>query len=712
MSTIKITSQGMPVAPPDEQWKALAELKRRTIAASPAAADPVVDIIIPVYQGMDETLACVFSAVSTTLEDACEIVVINDGSPDPALVQSLEQWAREGLFTLAHNERNFGFVRTVNRGMALHPDRDVVLLNSDAIVYGDWLRRMCRAATSAGNVGTVTPFSNNAEICSYPEFVRNNLAMLEVDDATLDSLASACNEGHWIQLPTGVGFCMYIRRPCLAQVGDFDEKKFGKGYGEENDFCLRAQSKGWVHLLATDAFVRHCGGVSFGDGKAQLVQNGLRVLARDWPKYEGDVQQFVASDPVFPARRALDAARVLRASEGRKTILFVTHDWGGGIERHIQNMIALLRQQDVAVLLMRAPRQHERWVAFEHSDVVGTPNLRYRIKEDHQAVLDLLRAAGVFHVHVHSFAGYPADAGRFVAGLSDALGLHYDFTAHDYLPRCPRVTMIDGSGVYCGDPPAKVCAGCVARNGAPVPVDSMPEYLGRYEEFLKGARKVFVPNPDVQTRYEKWFPTVAVDVRPHLQEYTFGHPVPVRYRGEGLLRVAIIGAIGPHKGSTLLLECVRDAERRQLPIRFVIFGFSDNAELDNHPLVTVKGSYAEGEVGAMLKEHRCHLAFFASVWPETWSYTFSEALDAGLFPVSFGLGAIAERIRHIGWGESFPVEWMTDAGKVNDALLAVRQAEFTDVVRERIREDAAQYANPLQDYYGFAGKPPSRPAAT
>ena len=63
---------------------------------------------------------------------------------------------------------------------------------------------------------------------------------------------------------------MYIRRAALADVGLFDADAFGRGYGEENDFCLRASARGWRHLLACDTFVYHEGTVSFGAGAQPL----------------------------------------------------------------------------------------------------------------------------------------------------------------------------------------------------------------------------------------------------------------------------------------------------------------------------------------------------------------------------------------------------------------------------------------------------------
>ncbi|KOX49191.1 hypothetical protein ADL19_20490, partial [Streptomyces purpurogeneiscleroticus] len=96
------------------------------------------------------------------------------------------------LFHLVENERNLGFVRSVNRALGLRQGRAVVLLNSDAQVFGDWLDRLVahaepkvepeaepgaapRAEPGAGlRVGSVTPLSNNATICSYPRFNANN----------------------------------------------------------------------------------------------------------------------------------------------------------------------------------------------------------------------------------------------------------------------------------------------------------------------------------------------------------------------------------------------------------------------------------------------------------------------------------------------------------------------------------------------------------
>ena len=145
-----------------------------------------------------------------------------------------------------------------------------MLLNSDTLVNGDWLDRMVATARSMPEIGTATPFSNNATICSYPDCNVENDFALEIDDAALDRIAATVNAGRWVPIPTAVGFCMLIKRACIEAIGLFDHATFGRGYGEEVDFCQRAKAAGWINGLVGSVFVRHFGSASFGLDKPRL----------------------------------------------------------------------------------------------------------------------------------------------------------------------------------------------------------------------------------------------------------------------------------------------------------------------------------------------------------------------------------------------------------------------------------------------------------
>ena len=266
----------------------------------------MLDIIIPVYRGLAVTQRCVESVLSTVGEDAA-VIVINDLSPEPELTAYLQQLAacRPQAITLLEHYHNWGFVATANQGMRLHPERDVILLNSDTEVSGNWYQRLQACAYRQANIATVTPFSNNATICSYPRFCEDNPLPDNTTLAQLDAACQQANAQQWLAIPTAVGFCMYIKRACIEQIGTFDEARFGHGYGEENEFCLRAQAQGWIHALSADTFVYHQGSVSFADSKAVHQPLGAKALLALYPHYDQWIAQFIQADPIAPYRQRI-----------------------------------------------------------------------------------------------------------------------------------------------------------------------------------------------------------------------------------------------------------------------------------------------------------------------------------------------------------------------------------------------------------------------
>ncbi len=306
-------------------------------------ANPSIDVIVPVYGGFAQTRRCLESVARALNELAYELVVVDDAGPEPEVGELLDELAAAGRITLLRNPSNLGFVASCNRGMALHPQRDVVLLNSDTEVADHWLDRLHRCASQAEAVATVTPFSNNATICSYPDLDRNNDLPAGLGLAQLDGLFAAQNSGRSLEIPTAVGFCMYIRRPALVAVGGFNEELFGLGYGEENDFCMRARAAGWRHLLCADTFVYHAGGISFGERQAELSAQAQATLRRLHPTYAESVEQFIEADPAAPLRQAVDRARARLGGEQAELVYqeqLARLTTLGGRYRHSQGELA------------------------------------------------------------------------------------------------------------------------------------------------------------------------------------------------------------------------------------------------------------------------------------------------------------------------------------------------------------------------------------
>jgi GT2 family glycosyltransferase/glycosyltransferase involved in cell wall biosynthesis len=664
-----------PLRPASEEWDMVA-----TGDPQRSAGAPSVDVIVPVYRGIDETLRCLFQVRSTVGSTPFELIVIDDAGPEPELASALDGLAAAGHITLVRNERNLGFVATANRGMALHPDRDVVLLNSDTEVYGDWLDRLRRTAHAQSDIATVTPFSNNATICSYPRTATDNPHPLELGFEALDALAAEVNAGKTVDLPTAIGFCMYIRRDALDAVGLFDVETFGRGYGEENDFCLRAAASGWRHVLATDVFVRHWGDVSFrGEKPARLIE-AMRIIGERYPHYHGAVRAHIAADPAAPMRLALDLAR-LRAMARHDSVLIVSHGRGGGTEQHVRERVAALAATGCGVFRLGPdPRGGARLRLF-HPRVDTLPNLPpIDMTAGVESLAGLCRAVGITRIEVHHIIDMPDVAPAYLADLARALGIPFDIVVHDYTAICPRINLVDGRGRFCGEPAEAVCDRCIVMNGSPFGLVRIRPWRAAQAAFFAAADTVVVPDEDVRDRLQRYLPGRSFVVRPHEPELA---PAPARavpLEARQRLRIGVIGAIGQIKGFDVLRAAAADARKRRLPLTYVVVGYSAN-DVSLHKLdVEITGRYHNDDVLALIDSLGLHALWVPSVWPETYSYTLSIALRTGLPIAAFDLGAVAARLRRLGLGTLMPVAGMHDPVAINAAFLAMRDAAMQSAI--------------------------------
>jgi glycosyltransferase involved in cell wall biosynthesis len=575
-------------------------------------------------------------------------------------------------------------VSTANRGLALHPTHDAVLLNSDTLVFDDWLARLRNAAYSGPAVGTVTPLSNSGSIASYPH--AHGAAVAPEYAAALHAIARSTHPGTSVEIPVGVGFCLYMRRDCLSDVGNLDVALFDKGYGEEVDFCMRARRRGWSHRLAADVFVYHSGGLSFGGRRAALLERSQRLLNLRHPGFDGFIASFQAQDPVHQVRRRLDEHR-LSAFQGR-FVLIVTTAMTGGVERFVSDRCRSLRLQGFFPLLLRPVEAGNSRRCVVSTDALDVPNLRYDIPKELPALTTLLQNVRLEAIEIQHFLHLDA---RVIEAVRK-LPVPYDVFIHDYAWICPRITLIDGSGGYCGEPAVSVCRSCVRRNGSNLGDDpiSVPALRARSAGWLRSARRVTAPSADTAARVQRHFDGLVVDVQPHTAP-SAPAPAPPRSPARKVLRVALIGAIGEHKGYFKLLACARDARARRLPIEFVVIGYTqDDAPLLNTGKVFVTGRYSDVEAPHLLRREQPDVAWLPSVWPETWCYTLDYALSAGLPIMAFDLGAIAERLRASGGGILLPLGLAPR--RINDRLLElIRPSRIPKVTKPRFVQSKLTY---------------------
>jgi GT2 family glycosyltransferase/glycosyltransferase involved in cell wall biosynthesis len=611
---------------------------------------PIVDVIVPVHRGLEATRRCLESVLGASVRAAYELVVVDDATPEPELARYVRELARARRITLVEQPTHQGLAAAINRGVALHRERDVVVLHADAEVANDWLDRLSAHALER-DVGAIAPMTSAYGTATYP--LANAVNPLPPGETieTLDALFARANDGESAGLPALEGPCVYFRRECLSTVGAFDGGPLGSDYAVVTDFCLRAASAGFRNHLAGDVFVGHAGHVSFGAQADNLREHALHALDRLYPGYAVRRAEVMENDPGRPYARRVDLLRL--AQSQKPTLVFVSHPWGGGIRRHMNDLAALIGERATVLFLEPAvddtvklywPRAGEAFAAY------------FRMPFDLPKLAGTLKAIRVCRLHFHHVHKLP----RAILDLPAAAGLPYDCTLHDYYAICPQYHLVDEHGRYCGEPDATGCAACLAKRPGQWGLD-IGAWRAAFGKLLRGAERLIAPSGDVAQRIGRYFPDIAVNVWPH--------PEPPPPPAPRVLRVVVLGNLSPEKGLNVAAACAQDARERRLPLTFRVLGSTTEPvpQFPDAPL-TIHGQYEEGELARLLAAEKADVIWFPAQVPETYSYTLSVALASGLPIVASALGALPERLAQHPRAATVP--WNAPAREWNAALLA------------------------------------------
>ncbi len=297
----------------DQRVREVGAEEARVLAECPP--DTEITIVLPVYNAFD-LLPEVLDRVLRHTDLPWRLVMIEDCSSDDRVRPFLHQWIADLAPEMARhvhlieNPENRGFIRSVNSAFDVARDlgNHVVLLNSDAFVPAGWASRLLRPLFAHENVATVTPMSNDAEIFTAPVICQREILAPGLADRVDDFARTLNPDAALADAPTGVGFCMAMHLKYLKLETHFDVS-FGRGYGEEVDWCQRVRQRGARHLGTGHLFVEHRVGSSFGsEEKLKLVLANNAVIARRYPDYDREVQDFIQHDPLATPRLALAVA--------------------------------------------------------------------------------------------------------------------------------------------------------------------------------------------------------------------------------------------------------------------------------------------------------------------------------------------------------------------------------------------------------------------
>ncbi len=583
-----------------------------------------ITVIVPVYRGFEATRETLESLMTQPCKTKCRILVVNDNSPEENIRNYVESLARTGLIELLTTKRNLGFVGAINNALNYCADGDVVLLNSDVKVMSGWLDRLFTVAKSSDNVGMVVPFSNNAEHLSFPFPMNGNPYPDNETFALLDKLASQVNKGCYIEIPQGIGFCMYINRKVLDIVKAIDDRLISNGYGDDVDLSIRIRQAGLKILCATDLFVAHRGNVSFGGQKRSLAMLNMR---RIYGKYKGSYEEmidFLAEDPLKEARYRLEEARLASPKSPCLIILGIISEinFFEEIKRITETLNIQANHENLPVILCPVLKKNGGFGLMIYSTGfdLACPII-YNYPEDLHKLFHIIKKINVKMLILKNLGDFPFEVIDFLIKLDTVNST--DIEPVDYSLWCPRRNMIDGNGFFCNDPhDKKICVKCLKNYGHTVPFfSSYRRYSQLMSSVINKADKIFAHTNDMKKRISRRFSGQSHKIS--LTDYinVDSENISLKaYETISPLNILTLGVTDHTANALHFRKFVRYVAENDMPFRFVV---PERTLFDNE-LINSNRAWVIGldeppdfeKLEEIIELHNCKSVFVIQTFPD------------------------------------------------------------------------------------------------
>jgi GT2 family glycosyltransferase/glycosyltransferase involved in cell wall biosynthesis len=644
-----------------------------------------ITIIIPVFNAYAAVRQCLDSVFKYTSIEA-KLIIINDDSTDERMQPMLEMAvANRPNVQLITNEKNLGYTATINKGINLASEDDVVLLNSDTSVGPRWLQNLRVAAYHDLDIGTVTAISDNSGAFSVPSMGQANDFPVWLQPEEIIRVISSHSKIIYPETPTGSGFCLYIRRELLTDIGLFDQEAFPRGYGEENDFCMRAIRAGWRHIVDDRTLVYHVRSASFQGEKQALYKPGREVVDQRYPEYKALVNHFVHSPQMdlmrYQVRKLLENS--YRLGKIRPRVLFVISTKTGGTPQTNQDLMNGLGQRYHPMLLICDSKeislydaQEDEHILCEQIKLRSPINPTAHISREYDNIVgDILLRYNIELVHIRHIAWHSTSLAR----LAKRLDIPTILSFHDFYTICPTVNLLDENLTFCGGE-------CTATQGrCPIPIWAEYNLVNLKHDFIKTWQRnmaqmfqyvdAFVTTaPSAKAMMTKIYPELDqanFQVIPHGRDFPHLKTEPTFVvrppKVNQPLRILFPGNISSSKGAELIVA-IKELDRDNR-LEFHFLGRT------RHFLKSVgilHGTYTRADFDQWIQKIRPHCVSIFSIWPETYCHTLTESWASGIPVVAINKGAVGERISRHGGG------WLID--EVEPKVIYQRLLEIADDV--------------------------------
>jgi O-antigen biosynthesis protein len=332
-------------APPQPQPRHFEEI------LLPRAEQPQVSIVIPVYNKIAYTLACLKSLVEHAGAASFEVIVVDDCSSD----DTQEHLAEVENLRVVRNAQNLGFVGSCNAGAAVAQGEFVLFLNNDTVVTPGWLEALLRCFAECPDAGLA-----GAKLV-YPD------GRLQEAGGIVFRDGSGWNYGRFedpadprYNFRREADYCsgaaILLRRALFEQLGGFDQR-YAPAYYEDTDLAFAVRAAGLKVYYESRSTVIHFEGITAGTDTGSGTKR-YQVINKE--KFLDKWKEALQRQPA-PINDAADAPRAATfRSEKRLLVIDActpTPDQDSGSLRMV-NLMRLLRALGWQVTFFADNRQY------------------------------------------------------------------------------------------------------------------------------------------------------------------------------------------------------------------------------------------------------------------------------------------------------------------------------------------------------------------
>lgn len=660
------------------------------VSAPPS--ETAIAVVVPIYNAFEDLEVCMERLRSHTTAPA-RLILIDDCSTDPRIsvyLKGVAAWPNVEVLT---NASNLGFTRTVNRGIEVAGDLDVVILNSDARVTPRWLEGLKQAVASDERIATATAMSDRAGVFSAPNTSGINPLPESVTEEEFSLAFRRRSDALYPSVPTGNGFCMYIRRAALEDIGLFDAGAFPRGYGEENDFCMRALRSGWRNIIDDRTYVFHERSKSFGNEKVSLIQQGRAVLDHRYPEYTKLIRVFHDSPLLNLSRfRAAQALVDVAVQRPRPRALFVVATETGGTPQTNRDLMQALQAKwecwlfhcDKVHMTLSQLVDGNLVEIYSHTLQEPIDPITFSSFEYDKIACSWLNDLSFDVVHIRHLAWHSINFPILARNSGAATIMSF----HDYHVLCPTVKLLDDEMRYCGGV-------CTSGDGHCKPElwekDAFPhlkhswvyEWRARYSRALEDCDAFITTSESARATIRRGVPLIDSErfvIIPHGRDFIDFDDLTSSLSEDEPLRILVPGNINQAKGLDIIEALAKlDVDHK---LEFHVLGNTQREIIS--PNVVIHGRYKREEFSQKVSAINPHVGAIFSIWDETWCHTLTELWSAGVPALTFDYATVAGRVRRSGAGWVMKNESSTDR-LYAEILSRVRSEHQLQVKRTAVR---------------------------